>query len=956
MAGRRLLGANGKFITPNNKKASVAAVVASNNENLFKLIASEKSHISQVNSATPDFNTVMKNYGTFSNDTYEATLAAEKARVDAFTSMPDDTSQTQLTDFPKNTKLKRKIEAENEIERVQNVKQDLLRQELSAVAPGDDVSRAYDFTKQGEFQPKPVFEEKPSLVLNEDTGIQTTASGERLDAIGREINQTFTNVGQESYVGQNTDELAFEAIEAIKNEEKAVTTEKIEYIDPHKYNRDGKGQIITNTPAHNQLHSEKTAAVVDHSISGNNQKVYAETLKLEADTKDSALQAKQLGDSTELNAEKDAASAVFMSNYNDDQVFNPSFDEALSNEILNTSDKDLKETAAKKINEVKINEAEQKFQQQDIGADDYQATLEAERARVAQLSATADGHFDKSLPPGGRDIKHSDAYIENEKAANENRYEFDPENAESYGQILAEGSEQTANANNEAKVKGLKEQEVLRVERKQAHNLGQDAFSGQGTDAVDPIKNQRGILDRINEERTGGDFEGRQFRQNQDLANSLDAEQKFSEMRNAQDQLISEGPSTRNTRGKFRRLQAEKKAAAAESQSKMPSANGPTRRSSRGHRMKRGDANDPYHFTTLAYPPDAVNSQENGHFMLFYVNVQNKTKYSYNGYKNGSVVPVGDMVSVSEFTVADETNVAPSERTGKLITEYRPGAQAAGIVGPVDYQKQMIRNGGKGNIIYNNQKVLMKGRKSPGQNLASKYPTTTRITDSVALYLPAGIGNTTNVSYGDFETGFAGYLTMSGLDVAKGLQEEDFVGVATDLFGKGGTFITDAIKKLALAGMETLGGGQGLQQNFDKIFGQTLNPYIEVAFNSTGMRTFDYTFKFAPKSKAETDEVQAIIKLFRFHMLPEMKGTSHRYLTLPSTFDIHYMWQNGQTTAKENSFYNKIATCVLTNVDVNYTPNDQVQSFGDGAPTQISMGLSFKETEMMTKQHVNEGF
>ena len=91
-------------------------------------------------------------------------------------------------------------------------------------------------------------------------------------------------------------------------------------------------------------------------------------------------------------------------------------------------------------------------------------------------------------------------------------------------------------------------------------------------------------------------------------------------------------------------------------------------------------------------------------------------------------------------------------------------------------------------------------------------------------------------------------------------------------------------------------------------------------------------------------------------MLPEMKGTSHRYLTLPSTFDIHYMWQSGRTVAKENSFYNKIATCVLTNVDVNYTPNDQVQSFGDGAPTQIAMGLSFKETEMMTKQHVNEGF
>ena len=170
------------------------------------------------------------------------------------------------------------------------------------------------------------------------------------------------------------------------------------------------------------------------------------------------------------------------------------------------------------------------------------------------------------------------------------------------------------------------------------------------------------------------------------------------------------------------------------------------------------------------------------------------------------------------------------------------------------------------------------------------------------------------------------------------------------------TLIKDAVKNLTLKGLETLGGGEGLVQNFDKIFGQTLNPYIEVAFQSTGMRTFDYTFKFAPKSRAETDEVKAIINLFRFHMLPEMKGTSSRYLTLPSTFDIHYMWQSGRTTAKENSFYNKIATCVLTNVNVDYTPNGEVQSFGDGAPTQIEMGLSFKETEMMTKQHVNEGF
>ena len=111
----------------------------------------------------------------------------------------------------------------------------------------------------------------------------------------------------------------------------------------------------------------------------------------------------------------------------------------------------------------------------------------------------------------------------------------------------------------------------------------------------------------------------------------------------------------------------------------------------------------------------------------------------------------------------------------------------------------------------------------------------------------------------------------------------------------------------------------------------------------------------------ETAEAKAIIQLFRFHMAPELKNDSspHRYMTLPSTFDIHYMYTSGvgdNATSKENTFYNKIATGVLTSVNVDYTPNAEVESFGDGAPTQISLALSFKETEMMTKQKINDGF
>ena len=95
--------------------------------------------------------------------------------------------------------------------------------------------------------------------------------------------------------------------------------------------------------------------------------------------------------------------------------------------------------------------------------------------------------------------------------------------------------------------------------------------------------------------------------------------------------------------------------------------------------------------------------------------------------------------------------------------------------------------------------------------------------------------------------------------------------------------------------------------------------------------------------------------MFRFHMLPEIKGSSERFMTLPSTFDIHYMFQVDKDRAEENNFYHKIATCVLKGCEVDYSPGG-VKSFASGAPTQITMNLTFQETEMLTKQHIDRGF
>ena len=102
-------------------------------------------------------------------------------------------------------------------------------------------------------------------------------------------------------------------------------------------------------------------------------------------------------------------------------------------------------------------------------------------------------------------------------------------------------------------------------------------------------------------------------------------------------------------------------------------------------------------------------------------------------------------------------------------------------------------------------------------------------------------------------------------------------------------------------------------------------------------------------------DVKRIIEMFRFHMAPELRSDHNRFITLPSEFDIHYMYQDQTGKATENDFYNKIATCVLQDCKVNYTP-DGVRSHADGSPVHITMALTFKETEMITKEKIDQGY
>ena len=85
-------------------------------------------------------------------------------------------------------------------------------------------------------------------------------------------------------------------------------------------------------------------------------------------------------------------------------------------------------------------------------------------------------------------------------------------------------------------------------------------------------------------------------------------------------------------------------------------------------------------------------------------------------------------------------------------------------------------------------------------------------------------------------------------------------------------------------------------------------------------------------------------------MHPEFKDDGNWLYIYPSEFDVYYY--HG---AKENRNIHKHTSCVLTGMNINYTPQGQFTTFANGMPTQINVALTFKELALLTKDKIKDG-
>lgn len=161
----------------------------------------------------------------------------------------------------------------------------------------------------------------------------------------------------------------------------------------------------------------------------------------------------------------------------------------------------------------------------------------------------------------------------------------------------------------------------------------------------------------------------------------------------------------------------------------------------------------------------------------------------------------------------------------------------------------------------------------------------------------------------------------------------------TNLAGKAlGTFYGGSIGSSETAGLAT------------SMFGHPINPGVQVLYRSTNLRAFQFTFMMAPSSLKESESMDRIIFNLRRFAAPNASEGSFLFDT-PAEFEIHFYNKN-----EENFKIPRIKRCVLTDINVNYTPQGEWSTFRNGYPVSCLLSLAFQEMEIITRNKIENGY
>ena len=314
---------------------------------------------------------------------------------------------------------------------------------------------------------------------------------------------------------------------------------------------------------------------------------------------------------------------------------------------------------------------------------------------------------------------------------------------------------------------------------------------------------------------------------------------------------------------------------------------------------------NPYNYGIAQYPQETTNLAD-GHYIIFDVIENRRTHYG------------GDVMG-------DDMNAKSYPSSLGMVGEGKLQA----------FQSKRLSRLKEQGFTKGDEKILRS--QASGINSKKNLQIHTRISDSIILYTPPAVKFDYKVGYEQVDTGIAG--VMAGFFDGKEALGESLAGMGKNFLET----VTKSALEIAIP---------GLGAAVDKGLGRTQNPNSEMVFKSVPFREFAFPYEFAPKNEKEKDEVQRIIEIFKFNMMPEKLSAG--YLTAPAQFQLTYMYRDGA-----NMYIPKIARCALRGMTVDFSPEGVFTTFkGDdkgAAPVLTKVDLDFVEMEIMTKETIAIG-
>ncbi len=278
---------------------------------------------------------------------------------------------------------------------------------------------------------------------------------------------------------------------------------------------------------------------------------------------------------------------------------------------------------------------------------------------------------------------------------------------------------------------------------------------------------------------------------------------------------------------------------------------------------------------------------------------------------------------------------------------------------------------------------------------------------TVALYLPAdALKSSYTQSYGDADFGAVGVAlanqaggragaildsAMRGVSIKNPI--DSLRGLVSGIGGAAGQLNLDpAMRQAALNELmkkaETAFGGA--VSALKKVKGEIVNPHKAVIYTGPGgFRTFTFNYVMSPENAKEARTIKNIVHFFKYHMHPGTP-TFNDSVTTPGHMDESLGWTAAKTTTTKmggdintsmsltypeefniKMFVNRhheeskstplfrMKNCFLESLNVDYTTSGGaafITAGGTSVPATTTMAMSFKETVLMTKNSVEQGF